>query len=206
MTIHPSNANRLLQSVDRIDTFAEVAQWDHEASAEVYRIQQHLESLSGVVDSVAASRTAVSLFSQPLEALRLSLSLRRARRTLRASQAVLAPLAELLQTAIDKTPNSKGEQKEMLKELRLAKKEFAIQKREINAHMTAVRVNARQESADVGQGLGLFLSNAATRRLERMSIRLGKEAALAPGENAKAAIERKIMVVDRAILWVERFR
>jgi hypothetical protein len=118
----------------------------------------------------------------------------------------LVDLSERLQAAVDKTPNSREEQAEMLRELKLAKKELALQKREAGEAMRQIRTNARVRSAEVGSGLGILFSNSKSRRFSRMAIRLEKEAAVKPHENVRARIERQILVVDRAIHWVERFK
>lgn len=39
-----------------------------------------------------------------------------------------------------------------------------------------------------------------------MAIRLDKEAAVKPHENARAQLDRQILVIDRAIHWIERFK
>jgi small-conductance mechanosensitive channel len=118
----------------------------------------------------------------------------------------LLSLCEQLQAGADKTPTSVEEQREMLKELKHMKKEIAQEKRELNDAMRQIRLDARHAGAKVGTGMGLLLSNPTSRRLDRMSIRLNKEAALAPHEDAKAGIERRGLAIERAILWVERFR
>lgn len=94
----------------------------------------------------------------------------------------------------------------MLKELRLAKKELTIEKRELNENLRQIRAEARVQGAKVGTGVGLFLSTPTSRRLTRMQIRLDKEAAVAPHEDAKAALERRLVSIDRMIHWVERFK
>jgi hypothetical protein len=58
--------------------------------------------------------------------------------------------------------------------------------------MRQVRTSARQESSQVGAGfIGELLTSPRSRRISRMSIRLQKEANLAPHENVRTYIERQ---------------
>jgi hypothetical protein len=113
-------------------------------------------------------------------------------------------MASQMQEAIDFTPNSVEEQKALLRELRQRKKELQLEKRQVAASMKAIREGARQRSAQAGRGFfGMY--NPKQAASERRSIRYRKEAALRPHEDAKAAIERQIIQIDRDILWVGRY-
>lgn len=201
-----TTAETLLASVDSLSTLQEVAAWDASAEKEIRLLGERLAQLSVLVDRAKSVWASVSLFKQPIAAISASISLSRAERQRRTEGSALEAIADALQAAIDKTPNNPQEQKDMLHELKLAKKELALQKKEINAHLTAVRTEARRQSAAVGTGLGLFLGTGTTRRLDRMNIRLQKEAALKPGENLKAQIERQNLLIERTIHWVEKFQ
>ena len=117
----------------------------------------------------------------------------------------MATLADQLEAAIEKTPNSPEEQKAMIKDLKLAKKELALRKREAAEAMRQIRVNARQRTAKVGVGIDALFSNPTTRRWTKVGIRLEKEARIAPHENERTQIEKRILVIERTIQWVERF-
>jgi hypothetical protein len=120
-------------------------------------------------------------------------------------QTTLEALAARLQEAIDFTPNSPEEQKMLLQELRLRKKELQVQKRATMDSMKAIREEARVKSIHAGKGfLGLYDSKLATS--QRRSIRYAREAALGPQENEKQAVERQLLRVEKDILWAQRFK
>jgi hypothetical protein len=107
-----------------------------------------------------------------------------------------------LSDAIDFTPNSPEEKKALLAELRIHKKELEADKREVALNMSAIRADARQKNADI-DGRASYDSKSAAR--DRRQIHYEKEAALQPHEDAKAAIERQIIQVEKDILRVEKF-
>jgi chromosome segregation ATPase len=208
-----TRVQRLLEELNRVTTFEEVNAWDRQAEDEIRRLKAYLDRLLaferqiGVLEERAkqahAQKTMVTRLWRSHD-YRAEIST--AREQISLQRSMLEKFEDALQAAVDKTPNSREERREMLQQLRLLKKELTQQRREINEAMRQIRTGARQRTAKVGSGLGLFLSTPASRRLSRMSIRLEKEAALAPNEDARAAIERQILIVDQAILWVERFR
>ena len=129
------------------------------------------------------------------------------RRDAAGQRELLVPLVEQLEAAIDKTPNSADEQKEMLRELKLVKKELGLQKREANEAMRQIRTAARQRAAKIGtEGLSLLFSTPKTRRWARMRVWLEREAAGAPHETTRTQLERQMLVIERTIRWVEKFR
>jgi len=107
-----------------------------------------------------------------------------------------------LQEKIDISPNNKEEQKALLKELRLQKKELQLEKKEINARMKDIRTTARQKYATAPYTVTGMLGQTAA---QRRALRYNKEAALSPHESARDGIERQISLVEREILWAERF-
>ena len=101
----------------------------------------------------------------------------------------------------------------MLRQLKVVKKELALRKREANEAMRQMRTQARQRTAlvhgtlptldDIGMSA---LCGLSTHRWRKIGIRLEKEAAVAPHETIRAQLERQILVVERAIQWVEKFK
>ncbi|MCJ7706002.1 MAG: hypothetical protein MUO38_00145 [Anaerolineales bacterium] len=92
----------------------------------------------------------------------------------------------------------------MLAEFRLLKKEITTEKRSVSQAMREIRTKARQDITSWTGVRGGFVGSVA--RLDRMQIRHGKEAALAPHEGTRAALERQIVEVERSINWVSRFQ
>jgi hypothetical protein len=148
----------------------------------------------------------------------------------------LVELADKLQVAIDKVPNSPDEQKLLARELQLQKKELLLEKKKVTSQMSAIRVESRQILAQ--------LTNIGWRMLRQSSSYRGRsyyqlinsepywqcslgravfpqheairgcrdgeqrhrEAELAPHEARKAAIEEEIMWLERQILWAEKLK
>jgi nucleoid DNA-binding protein len=121
----------------------------------------------------------------------------------RQRRADLEEIADHLLELIDFTPNDEADRKGLLKELRLEKKELQLQKREVAAEMKAVRTEARQAAARIEPiPLRGFSKYSA---IDRRRIRREKESLLKPAENAKAALDRQLVAIDRRINWLERF-
>jgi hypothetical protein len=124
-----------------------------------------------------------------------------------ATRAAINEMRDQLEAAIDKTPNSPEEQREMIADLKVVKKELQLLKREANEAMRQIRSDARAKSAKIGTtGFGALLSTPTSRRWSRVAVRLEKESNVAPHEQNRAVIERRLLVVERAIHWIERFR
>lgn len=168
--------NALLTQLDALRTFAQVAEWDERAAQHVSAIRRYLQQLDALQPQVeAAEQAALASHSQQniwrrivgsspdVKATQVWIAQATSARS--AQQAVL----DQLQAAMDKTPNTKEEQLEMLQELKLAKKELALQKREASEALRQIRSVAREKGSRVGTGL---FSTATTRRVSRMRIRL----------------------------------
>jgi chromosome segregation ATPase len=208
-----SVAKRLQSAFESLRTFGDVATWDRQAQEEIDRMRRTLETLSTTEAQVANVEATAkqahgekSFLRRTFTAAPEITAAAKWRKQVEAHRTQLNELMEELEAAIDKTPNSREEQQEMARELKLVKKELSIQKREANEAMRQIRSDARQRSAKVGSGLGMLLSNSKSRRFSRMGIRLEKEARVAPHESLRTQIERQILVVDKAIHWIERFK
>jgi hypothetical protein len=85
----------------------------------------------------------------------------------------------------------------LLEECKQQKKELQTEKKAVNAQMSSIRVEARQQTANTNYG--------KYGKGDRLRIRLNKEAALKPQESQKTGIERQITNLDQLIVWLERF-
>ncbi|MEJ6000302.1 hypothetical protein [Paucibacter soli] len=93
----------------------------------------------------------------------------------------------------------------LVKELKAVKKDLQLQKKELAVRMKDIRTVARQRSASAATSITAILTNRKYTAAERRSIVYAKERALAPHEDAKAAIERQILAMEHDILRVESF-
>ena len=125
----------------------------------------------------------------------------------RSTLSRLAGAIEDLLVRIETTPNTKADQRVLLRELRAEKKELQAEKREIRAELATVRREARRASANAGHGsiLGWQTYDGRLAAAERRAIRRQKEARLAPHEDEIDALDRQIADVDCHIEWVRRF-
>lgn len=125
--------------------------------------------------------------------------------TLTKATQSLRETADDLQEKIDDTPSNRDEKTRMLNELKVRKKELQLEKRELSAHMKNIRTEARQRSADAATSITALVAGSKYTAAERHSIRVSKEQALAPHEDAKASLERQLLALDREILRIESF-
>jgi len=206
-----NNFRELMSEFKTLSTFAAVESWDKRAGNEIERIVGTIQELDmGIAEQTQALESIKEehskksfvgrLFSGGNEEKELTQRIEKYHQY----KSTLGKMATQLQESIDFTPNSPDEQKILIKELRQRKKELQVEKREIAAVMKAARTDARQQSAQAGQVFGVFYSSKVAAS-ERRSIRYSKEAALRPQENAKAAVERQLVQIDRDILWAEKF-
>ncbi|WP_146131602.1 hypothetical protein [Merismopedia glauca] len=185
--IQKSNFQLLMNEFTQLATFSGVADWDERANNELQNLFDGLQLLDSEIDrqSKILNKQKIDVYKaryrQPIE-----------------------NMAEKLQEAIDFTPNSSSEQKLLLKELRQLKKEMQLEKREVAASAKEIREKARLKSIYAGRVLGVIYNSKIAAR-ERRAIRYAREAEVAPHEDIKAAIERKILQIDKDILWAERF-
>jgi Mg2+ and Co2+ transporter CorA len=206
-------AEALLTELRTLTTFEQVVDWDRRAALVVEHIQAYLADLDSIERNVnAIERQALDEHNQRFFLRRLAgpspavASARKWKTQAAAGQEAATVFSDRLQAGIDQTPNSRDDQAEMVRALKLTKKELALQKREAGEALRQIRVEARQKSSEIDTGLGSVLMGASGRRDQRISLRLEKEAAAKPHESVKALIERQILAIDRIIQWVERFK
>lgn len=205
------NFQVLMEEYKKLSTFAEVTEWDKQAQAEANLIAQVIQQLNDeITEQIQAleqekrSRSEKSLFSRILSNRKSEKELDAHIMQCQSFKATLEELAAKLQEAIDFTPNTLEERKALVKELKQRKKELQVEKRSVAAEMKAIRAEAQHQSANAGTSfIGIYNSKLAAS--QRRSIRYARESTLRPHEDAKSAIERQLLQVDRDILWAERF-
>lgn len=191
--IRDNNFQMLMSKLKQLSTFAEVNKWDKEAESELSKINSQLQQLDSEI-----ARCQQLFCSSRLQQVLLKWTLKQINHSYKFP---LENMANELQKAIDFTPNSLDEKKELLKELKTRKKELQLQKREVAANMKAIRREARTKSANAGRRLYGYNSKIAAR--ERRGIRYRKEAQLRPHEDLVTAIERQLLQIDKDIFWAE---
>lgn len=203
----------LMAEFKTLSTFAAVASWDGRAQAEVGHLIEFIQELESEVTEQTATlaarkkaREEKSFFKRLVSSKGEEEKLAKQIEQNQSSMQTLENLANTLTEAIIFSPNDVAEQKALVSEFKQRKKELQLEKKELAAEAKAIRAQAQQASVGAGRTffLGLYDSKLASR--ERRSIRYKKESMLRPHENAKAAIERQLLQVERDILWAERFK
>lgn len=127
-----------------------------------------------------------------------------------------APIPEIKQAVtfhdngdISLNVGSVPEAKLAIKQLRLRKKEIGVEKKAITTEMAEIRADRRQQVANQGpmmRGGGGFGKTVRTfESLGRANARAKHANRLAPYDDAKAELDRRIMLVDRAIHSLEAY-
>lgn len=105
------------------------------------------------------------------------------------------------------TPKTPEDQANLLRELRLEKKELNQRKKELNSKMREIRTAARQETVKKADSVtAVFWFGSKYRTAIRRRIRTAKENELSPHEDEKTIIERELLQIEKEILFVERFK
>jgi len=196
----------------RLCTYEEANDWDRRARQEMVLVSQVIK---GVEEAISCEMIRLGeakgefeqqgLFKRMLGHHEAEHAIEGMISRLRQMRALLPEIINQLQEYLDLTPHNPEEKAQLIKELRHRKKELQAQKREESATMTAIRQEARVKSTHAGKTwLGFYDSGVAAD--ERRDIRYDKEAALGPHEDAKAAIERQLLRIERDLLWLDEFK
>ncbi len=200
-----ANASLLATAIKNLQSFDEIAEWNKKAMAEVEVMHSILSSIEG---KQPTALQALSLEQQEHEAKSFLTKLfdtRKEQKRWLAEQsrlvrekAQIENLIDQFESAIDFTPDSLDELKELIEECKQQKIELLTEKKAVNAQMSSIRVEARQQTDNTNYG--------KYGKGDRRRIRLNKESALRPQETQKAAIQRQIIKLDQIIIWLERFK
>lgn len=200
-----ANASQLATALKNLRSFDEIAEWDKKATTEIDMMRSTLKTIEGKQQRVVQSHEKEKQDHEAKSFLAKLFSSRKEQKRLLTEQSLLTKeklqiegLIDQFESAIDFTPDSPDDLKELIKECKQRKKELQTEKKAVAAQMSAIRVEARQRTADIIPG--------KYGKGDRRQIRLNKESALEPHESEKAGIERQIIKLDKIIVWLERFK
>jgi chromosome segregation ATPase len=199
-----ANASLLATMLKNMHSLAEIAGWNKKATAEI-------KSMHSILLAIEEKQQKVTRFlSQEQQEHEAKTFLPRLfggrkeqkrwlaeRSRLAREKAHIESLIDQFESVIDFTPDSLDELKDLIEECKGQKLELQTEKKAVNAQMSSIRVEARQQTANTNYG------NYG--KGDRRRIRLNKESALGPQESQKKAIERQIKELDQRITWLERF-
>jgi chromosome segregation ATPase len=199
-----ANVNLLATAIKNLHSFDEIAEWDKKAMVEIDALHSILKAIEG------KQQIAIQAISQEQQEhkakpfLTKLIDRRKEQKRWLAEQARLARekvqienVIDQFKSAIDFMPDSLDELRKLLEECEQQKEELLTEKKAVNAQMSSIRVEAKQQTANTNYG------NYG--KGDRRRIRLNKDAALRPQESQKTAIERQIKELDQKIIWLERF-
>jgi hypothetical protein len=210
--IDVAHAQQLVLRVREITSFDDASSWCSAADSELGNLSTVLSQIDAQAQDVAHAKTlaiaehhAKPFLQRWFTRSALVKAADAWRQHADIVQGRVSDLAHDLTEWKASLPTSLQDQKSRLKELRLKKRELSQTNREVGASMREIRRGARQANAEVGTGLEMLFSNGKYRRIRHTEIRVKKERILRPYENERASIAEQIAVVDRSILWLERF-
>ena len=199
-----ANASQLASALKHMGSFEEIAEWNNKATAEVKvmhsilraieeKQQKVTRNLSEEQQEHAAKAFIPKLFGARKEQKRWLVE----RSRLAREKAHIEGLIDQFESVIDFTPDSPDELKGLIEECKKQKMELLTEKKSVNAKISSIREDARQQTANTNYG------NYG--KGDRRRIRLNKESALRPAESQKMAIKRQVTELDQIITWLERF-
>jgi ribosomal protein L20A (L18A) len=195
-----------LASLLEKSSLSEINEWDAEAQrkidelkTQVKKTRLEIEQLEKQVVTFAQEHSQKGFFQKLIANRGQEKEIHEKIANLRIKVLVLNDYIEALLADKDFSPNSPEDLKSLLAELKAYKKELQLKKREVNAELTSIRAEARQKSAEAAYS-GFFTTPA----IERRKIRISKEAAIAPHEDVKIAIEKQLIALERKIAWLTK--
>lgn len=202
----------LLSRADELCAYEAVEEWDAMAVQTASKLNPLMDRLiaeskrlKAEISSSTAEYEAKPFWNKAFANRQKEESLKEHQRQVAVELNALADLSERLWAKIDFTPNTPEEKRTMLQVLREQKKDLQLKHRELAAGVKAIRTQARQKSAEVPYTAGgAFFGNKYT-AAQRRNIRFEKENALSPYEDSLADVDLRIRVIDKMILYLERF-
>jgi uncharacterized protein with PIN domain len=199
-----TNAGQLATAIKNMRSFDEIAPWNKKATAEIKIMHSILKAIEEKQQKVTRFLSQEQAEHQARAFLPKLFGGRKEQKRWLAEQSRLArekahieSLIDQFEALIDFTPDTLDELKVLIEECKKQKTELLAEKKAVNAQMSSIRVDARQQTANTNYG------NYG--KGDRRRIRLNKESALRPQESQKTAIERQVTELDQIITWLERF-
>ncbi len=193
----------LAAKLQKAETFAEAAAWGNRAREEIERIQGLMRALD-----LKIAREAHELELLKLENAKKSLvgrlfggaspeekELAEKIENYRQAKVELTRAIQQLQEYMDFTPTSAEQQRKLLQELRLRRRQIQEQKREITTVLGTARPGAPKPADET------FDPASVSRR----KARYARDSQVLPRETMEEATQRQLEQNARDIQWAERF-
>jgi len=211
-TLNLDSLEAIRARFEALRTFEDVEAFDTWAGTQLDQI----DAVSGdALDQQNRKRQAVEGERARLEGLNFFSRLFASKKQLQLLEAEASEAERIVETLvryqdemaemIEFSPDNPADQKALLKELRLQKKELRAEKNDVAANMRAIRQEHREAGAGAGRYLGGLVYDRKLAGATRRALRISQEKTLRPHESQKEALDRQIRAVERRILWTERF-
>jgi len=199
-----ANASLLAAALKSLRVFDEIAGWNKKAVAEVEvmhsilgGIEEKQNKITRVLSQERQEHDAKPFLTRLFAARKGQKRWLSEQSRLAREKAHIENIIDQFEAAIDFTPDTLDDLKELLDQCKGQKEELISEKKAVNAQMSSIRVDARQQTANTNYG--------KYGKGDRRRIRLNKESALRPRESQKAAIGRQITQLNQMINWLEGF-
>jgi len=199
-----ANASLLATAIKNLRNFDEITEWDKKAMAEVEALHSILKAIEGkqqkaiqVISQEQQEHEAKSFLTRLFDRRKEQKRWLAEQSRLAREKVQIENVIGQFESAIDFMPDSLDKLKELLEECKQQKEELLTEKKAVNAQMTSIREDAKQQTANTNYG--------KYGKGDRRRIRLNKDALLRPQDNQKTAIEGQITELDQIIVWLERF-
>jgi chromosome segregation ATPase len=199
-----ANASLLATAVKNMHSFEEIATWNKNALAEVKVLQSILKAIEEkqqtaikVVSQEQQNHAAKSFLPKLFDGRRELKRWLAEQSRLAREKAQIETVIDQFESAIDFMPGSLDDLEELMEECKRQKKELLTEKKDVNAQMSSIRLDAKQQTANTNYG--------KYGKGDRRRIKLNKDAALKPQDDQKTALARQITKLDEMIHWLERF-
>jgi len=199
-----ANASLLATAIKNLRNFDEITEWDKKAMAEVEALHSILKAIEGkqqkaiqVISQEQQEHEAKSFLTRLFDRRKEQKRWLAEQSRLAREKVQIENVIGQFESAIDFMPDSLDKLKELLEECKQQKEELLTEKKAVNAQMTSIREDAKQQTANTNYG--------KYGKGDRRRIRLNKDAALRPQDDQKTTIERQVTELDQIIVWLERF-
>lgn len=203
-------SQRLLATVEQLEGFSAVREWDTEAQhaadacrAYIVVLQDTRASCETQLQESRVAHAKKGFFSRMLSSDSASQTAMQAITGIDGLIATLEDTVEELNKWITLTPDDVNEAKQMVKELKLAKKQLAAEKKELRLQVREVNIRTRIASAHISNQV--IFTNSKLKNIQRASVRMNKERSLAPFEQQIRDLEQQQLEIERSIHWIEAF-
>lgn len=203
-----SNINELFSRFETLNTFDEVHAWQADVVAVIAllesagrRIAQTITETDRALGLLRAESSSLSVVERMFASRKVEKDLQADLDAAYQAARVNQQKIDTLYFLIDSTPGNKKEQTDLLKELRLMKKELGTEKRSLDKEL---RQATKTRPETLGWGDTASRAGGIGNIYEQETVRLKLKGQLAQ-EKTRTLIEKRLVEVEQDITWTAHF-